>query len=31
MLQIEGHEVTANPDRDAQAAIHKAKTAGQPD
>jgi cytoskeletal protein CcmA (bactofilin family) len=31
MLQIEGHEVPVNLDRDAQAAIYKAKTAGQPD
>jgi cytoskeletal protein CcmA (bactofilin family) len=31
MLQIEGNEVPANLGRDAQAAIHKAKTAGQPD
>jgi cytoskeletal protein CcmA (bactofilin family) len=31
MLQIDGNEVPANLGLDAQAAIHKAKTAGQPD
>jgi cytoskeletal protein CcmA (bactofilin family) len=31
MLQIEGHEVSASMGRDAQAAIQKAKTAGQPE
>jgi cytoskeletal protein CcmA (bactofilin family) len=31
MLQIEGHEVSASMGRDAQEAIQKAKTAGQPE
>jgi cytoskeletal protein CcmA (bactofilin family) len=31
MLQVEGHDTPASSDRDAQAAIRKAKTTGQPD
>jgi hypothetical protein len=31
MLQVEAHEGVAGIDRDAQAAIQKAKTTGQPE